>query len=84
MLEKRKDISRTKSFRLTTDQVVAWTATSLILAGSIFNAFDIDYQKHLFFVGCILWALTGFLWRQPSLMLLNIVTALIYLVGWIA
>ncbi|MCX7592420.1 MAG: hypothetical protein N2235_01420 [Fischerella sp.] len=65
------------------DQIISWTATAVIVIGVVFNAFDIQYQKHIFFFGCLLWVWAGLLWRQPSLWVLNSITAAIYLAGWI-
>lgn len=65
------------------DQLVAWTATTTVIVAAMLNAFDNPYQKYLFFLGCLVWAWAGYLWRQPSLIVLNVLVAAIYIVGWI-
>lgn len=67
------------------DFYLKWTATTVIVVASLANAFDINpLNKILFLVGCGLWAWVGILWKQPSLWMLNVFCALVYIVGFIS
>lgn len=59
-----------------------WGATALILTATVATSFDFTpLNKWLFLLGSLCWAWVGFLWKQPSLILLNSVTSAIYIAG---
>lgn len=66
----------------TLDFYVKWAAMLMVVAATLTTAFDINpLNKILFLLGCILWTWVGVLWKQPSLWILNIFCAMVYIVG---
>jgi len=67
------------------DFYLKWVATAIIVVATLANAFDVTpLNKILFLVGCGLWTWVGILWKQPSLWLLNVFCALVYIAGFLS
>ena len=65
-------------------QWMAWTASSVLVIGSILAAFNIHpLYIWVFLLANGLWTITSILWREPSLFLLNFGVLTIYIVGLI-
>ena len=64
-------------------QWVAWLATAtLVIAASLASFVPEMYLHHWFFiVANTLWILVGYLWRENSVLLMNVLLTLIYFVG---
>ena len=64
-------------------QWLAWLATAtLVIAASLASFVPELYLHHWFFiVANSLWILVGYLWRENSVLLMNILLTLIYFVG---
>jgi hypothetical protein len=64
------------------DFYVKWLATIVALLHVILTAHDVaPYYKFTGLLGASLWIMLSFLWKEPSLILLNIIMALIYIHG---
>jgi len=62
--------------------ILKWGATALILIATVATSFDFTpLNKWLFLIGSLCWAWVGYLWRQPSLLVLNSITSAIYIAG---
>ena len=65
-------------------QSLAWTASSILVLGSLLAAFNIHPAYiYVFLVANCMWTVVSFLWREPSLFLLNFGVLTIYIVGLI-
>lgn len=64
-------------------QVLAWVSTFSILSGAFLASFvpELYYHHYFFLFGNGLLALTAFLWREYSLLVLNSGLSLIYIIG---
>tara|TARA_Y100000816_G_C25900865_1_gene469932 strand:+ start:123 stop:350 length:228 start_codon:yes stop_codon:yes gene_type:complete len=64
-------------------QWLAWLATAtLVIAASLASFVPEMYLHHWFFiVANTLWILVGYLWRENSVLLMNVLLTLIYFVG---
>ena len=64
-------------------QVLAWISTFSILSGAFLASFvpELYYHHYFFLFGNGLLALTAFLWREYSLLVLNSGLSLIYIIG---
>lgn len=64
-------------------QWLAWAATSGLLLSASLASIVPDYHWHHvpFIVSNALWALTGVLWKEYSLIVLNVAMVLIYSIG---
>ena len=64
-------------------QWLAWLATAtLVIAASLASFVPELYLHHWFFiVANSLWILVGYLWRENSVLLMNVLLTLIYFVG---
>ena len=64
-------------------QWLAWLATAtLVIAASLASFVPEMYLHHWFFiVANTLWILVGYLWREYSVLLMNVLLTLIYFVG---
>mgnify|MGYP000155937376 CR=1 FL=1 len=64
-------------------QSLAWFSTLSILIGALIASLAPElYLHHWFFiVANSLWILVGYLWRENSVLLMNILLTLIYFVG---
>jgi len=61
-----------------------WGATASILLATVATSFDFTpLNKWLFLIGSLAWMSVGFIWRQPSLWSLNVITSVIYILGFI-
>ena len=61
---------------------VKWTATFIALLHVWLISNDImPWYKYSGITTALLWTWLGFLWRQPSIIMLNIIMILIYLKG---
>jgi hypothetical protein len=64
------------------DFYLKWLATLIIVFATLANAFDIiPLNKILLLLGCALWGWVGWIWRQPSIWVLNLYCSVIYVVG---
>ena len=78
MLSKCLDIIREKQLEFW----IKWAASSLALVHVYVTAHDIyPWYKFSGITTAFLWLWLGHLWRQPSLVILNIIMVLIYLKG---
>jgi len=65
-------------------QILAWSASSILVLGSLLAAFNIHPAYiYVFLVANCMWTVVSFLWREPSLFLLNFGVLTIYIVGLI-
>lgn len=66
-------------------QWLAWLATASLVTSAILAAFNI-YPLYIygFLVSNSLWVLIGYLWRENSLLYMNLMLTLIYIAGLIA
>jgi hypothetical protein len=65
-------------------QWLAWLGTALIILGASLAAFNVfPAYIFVFIVGNGVWALAGWLWKEQSLVVLNIVITIIYVIGLI-
>ena len=64
-------------------QFLAWLATAILILAAILASFVPEmYLHHWFFiVANTLWILVGYLWRENSVLLMNVLFTLIYFVG---
>ena len=64
-------------------QLLAWISTFSILSGAFLASFvpELYYHHYFFLFGNGLLALTAFLWREYSLLVLNSGLSLIYIIG---
>ena len=64
-------------------QILAWISTFSILSGAVLASFvpELYYHHYFFLFGNGLLALTAFLWREYSLLVLNSGLSLIYICG---
>lgn len=61
---------------------IKWTASPMALVHVYVTAHDIaPWYKYTGVICALLWLWLGYLWRQPSLMILNVIMVLIYLKG---
>ena len=66
------------------DFYVKWAATSTALLHVYLTAHDIaPFYKFSGFFDCFLWLWLGFLWKQPSIIILNIIMIGIFIHGFI-
>jgi hypothetical protein len=66
----------------TLDFYVKWLATFIALLHVWLISHDImPWYKYSGICAALLWTWLGFLWRQPSIWILNIIMVLIYLKG---
>jgi hypothetical protein len=65
-------------------QLLSWSANIVTILGVILTSRNI-YPLNLVVLSaaCVLWILTGIVWRKPELWSLNAVILLIYLSGFI-
>ena len=63
-------------------QWLAWLGTALIILGATLAAFNV-YPAYVvvFIFGNAVWAIAGWLWKEQSLVVLNVVITLIYVIG---
>lgn len=66
-------------------QWLAWLATISLVASAVLAAFNI-YPLYIygFLISNSLWVLIGYLWRENSLLYMNLMLTLIYIAGLIA
>jgi len=64
------------------DFYIKWMATVVALTHVFLTAHDIGpYYKFTGLLNASLWITLSFLWREPSLVILNIIMAVIYIHG---
>ena len=64
------------------DFYVKWLATIVALGHVILTAHDVyPYYKFTGLLSASLWILLSFLWKEPSLIILNLIMAVIYIHG---
>ena len=61
-----------------------WTSTALVILGAVLTAWNI-YPLNLGvqFVGNVGWFIVGYMWRKWSLMTIQTIISIIYLVGFL-
>ena len=65
-------------------QLLAWTASSVLVLGSILAAFNIHpHYIWVFLLANIMWTITSILWKEPSLFFINFSVIIIYIAGLI-
>ncbi len=65
-------------------QWLAWTGTAVLIVAASLAAFNLyPYYVYLFCVANSLWVITGLLWRENSLVVLNAGLTFIYMAGLI-
>ena len=65
--------------------VLEWTSTVLVIIGACLTAWNIYPLNIMFqFVGNIGWFAVGYMWRKWSLMTIQAVISVIYIVGLIS
>tara|TARA_Y100000114_G_scaffold59298_1_gene54274 strand:- start:4437 stop:4703 length:267 start_codon:yes stop_codon:yes gene_type:complete len=66
-------------------QSLAWASTCTIVTGACLASLIPEYYIHHYFfiLGSALWIITGYLWKENSLLYFNIMLLLIYIVGLI-
>lgn len=64
------------------DFFIKWAATIVALVHVILVSYDVmPYYKFSGMLAAALWLWLGYLWREPSLMILNVIMICIYLSG---
>ena len=64
------------------DFYIKWLATFVALTHVVLTAHDIaPYYKFSGLLNASLWVLLSFLWKEPSLILLNVIMVAIYVHG---
>jgi len=66
-------------------QWLAWLATLALVSAASLASFVPEWYWHhwAFILGNLLWVAVGYLWRENSLLWLNIMLTLIYIIGLI-
>ena len=61
-----------------------WTSTALVILGAVLTAWNI-YPLNLGvqFVGNVGWFIVGYMWRKWSLMTIQAIISIIYIVGFL-
>jgi len=74
---------RTISIELRPDVLIKWLATAFLIIGAVLTSGNWYYPWNVvfFLLGNLAWALVGFMWRETSLIVLNVGITLIYVVG---
>jgi len=63
-------------------QTLAWMSTAILILAATLAAFNIHPQYvWMFIVANSMWTLTGILWKETSLVVLNAGLTLIYVIG---
>ena len=63
-------------------QKLAWTSTALLILAATLAAFNVHPQYvWMFIIASSMWTLTGILWKETSLIVLNAGLTVIYIVG---
>jgi len=63
-------------------QWLAWLGTAGLLIAATLAAFNFyPFYIFAFIIGNSLWAIAGWLWKEQSLVVLNVVITLIYVIG---
>lgn len=64
------------------DKWLKWIATASLIIGAILTSLDIrPWNIWAFNTGNICWIIVGIMWREWSLVVLNVVLTAIYIVG---
>lgn len=64
------------------DFYVKWLATIIALVHVYLTAHDVmPYYKYTGLITACLWLWLGYLWRQPSVIILNVIMAAMYIEG---
>ena len=66
-------------------QWLAWIATALLVVAALLSSIVPEWHWHHvpFIIANTLWTITGLLWKERSLIVLNVSMVLIYVVGLI-
>jgi hypothetical protein len=65
------------------DIVLKWLATGMLIAGAALTSGSWLYPINvvLFLLGNLFWAWVGIIWKEYSLIVLNVVITIIYVIG---
>lgn len=64
------------------DKWLKWIATAALIAGAVLTSFDLrPWNIWAFNVGNVCWIIVGIMWREWSLIVLNVGLTAIYAVG---
>ncbi len=76
-------LKKTKKIEKKPFQFLAWVSTLSILSGAVLASLAPElYLHHFFFIfGNSLLAITAFLWREYSLLVLNSGLSIVYIIG---
>jgi hypothetical protein len=68
-----------------TEFVLEWLSTALVIIGACLTAFNV-YPINIYFqfVGNVGWFVVGYMWNKWSLMVIQAVISVIYIVGLIS
>ena len=66
-------------------QFVAWIATAVLIVAAILASFvpASEYHHWAFIIANSLWVIVGFLWKEMTLIVLNVGLTAIYILGLI-
>ena len=66
-------------------QWLAWAATALLVVAALLSSIVPEWHWHHvpFIIANTLWTITGIVWKERSLIVLNVSMVLIYVVGLI-
>lgn len=80
-----KPLTNGLGMKLDHEFFLEWTSTALVILGAVLTAWNI-YPTNLAvqFVGNVGWFVVGFLWRKWSLMTIQTIISIIYLVGFLS
>ena len=68
--------------KITTEFVVKWSATLFALITVYLTSHDIiPLNKYMGIMTAFLWMWLGFIWKQPSMWVLNIIMLVLYING---
>ena len=64
-------------------QFLAWIATAILILAAILASFipALEYHHWAFIIANSLWVIVGFLWKEMTLVVLNAVLTIIYILG---
>jgi len=65
-------------------QALAWTATAITLIGAVLASLDIyPWSVYVFIAGNGTWILVGSVWKEKTLISMNVLITIIYFAGLI-
>lgn len=65
--------------------ILEWLSTALVIIGAVLTAWNIYPTNIMFqFVGNVGWFVVGYMWKKWSLMTIQLVISVIYIVGLVS